>query len=148
MDEPPDGPPCDDSMDRRPSGHGSGMPTYKVNRRAVTHCRKLIDAHHYVIRSDWSEAQPTAAEENEFLKKHSWNEYGAWYLAVNEDASDETKRRYGFVYGDLGRVHRMGLIACQYRAAEWGHKAVERAASRLLDHLDETRKHKQNKKKK
>jgi hypothetical protein len=31
----------------------------------------------------------------------------------------------------------MGLIACQYRAAEWRHKQVEQAAHDLLQHLDE-----------
>ena len=36
------------------------------------------------------------------------------------------------MYGDLRRVHRSGLIACVYRAAEWRHKAVERAAYDLL----------------
>jgi hypothetical protein len=33
-------------------------------------------------------------------------------------------------------VHRSGLIACVYRASEWRHKAVERAAYDLLQHLD------------
>jgi hypothetical protein len=33
-------------------------------------------------------------------------------------------------------VHRTGLIACVYRAAEWRHKKVERAAYDLLQHLD------------
>ena len=44
--------------------------------------------------------------------------------------------RYAFVYGDLRRVHRSGLIACVYRAAEWRHKAVELAAHDLLQRLD------------
>jgi hypothetical protein len=48
----------------------------------------------------------------------------------------ETKARYAFVYGDLRRLHRMGLIACQYRAAEWRHKEVELAAHDLLQYLD------------
>jgi hypothetical protein len=30
----------------------------------------------------------------------------------------------------------MGLIACQYRAAEWRHKEVELAAHELLQYLD------------
>jgi hypothetical protein len=51
---------------------------------------------------------------------------------------DETKGRYAFVYGDLRRLHRTGLIACQYRAAEWRHKAIELAAHDLLQHLDKT----------
>jgi hypothetical protein len=31
------------------------------------------------------------------------------------------------------------LIACQYRAAEWDHKAIELAAHELLQELDNTR---------
>jgi hypothetical protein len=50
-------------------------------------------------------------------------------------ASEDTKARYGFVYGDFRRVHRTGLIACQYRATEWRHKEVELAAHDLLQHL-------------
>jgi hypothetical protein len=33
-------------------------------------------------------------------------------------------------------VHRSGIIACHYRAAEWRHKAVELAAHELLQRLD------------
>ena len=51
----------------------------------------------------------------------------------------ETKARYGFVYGDFRRVHRMGVIACHYRAAEWGHKEIELVAHDLLQLLDATR---------
>jgi hypothetical protein len=48
----------------------------------------------------------------------------------------ETKARYGFVYDDFRRLHRMGLIACHYRAAEWRHKEIELAAHELLQYLD------------
>ena len=51
-------------------------------------------------------------------------------------ASDETKARYAFVYGDFRRLHRMGLMACLYRAAEWRHKEIELAAHELLQLLD------------
>lgn len=114
------------------------MASYKVNRRAVAHARRLIDARQYVLDSDWGESQPTAEDENTFLKSHSWDEYAEWHIGLTEGATDETKGRYAFVYGDFKRVHRSGLIACQYRAAEWRHKAVELAAHRLLQHLDKT----------
>jgi hypothetical protein len=55
-------------------------------------------------------------DENAFLESHSWDEYGEWYLGLSDDATDETKSRYGFGYGDFRRLHRSGLIACQYRA--------------------------------
>ena len=112
------------------------MSSYSVNRRAVAHARRLIDAHQYVLDSDWGQAQPKAADENAFLKDHSWQEYAGWFLGLTEGAADETKARYAFVYGDLRRLHRSGLIACVYRAAEWRHKEVERAAYRLLQELD------------
>ena len=112
------------------------MAEYTVNEAAVARARELIDARQYVLRSEWSDAQPRAAEENAFLAKHSWEEYGAWHLGLTEGASDETKARYAFVYGDFRRVHRTGLIACVYRAAEWRHKEVELAAHDLLQRLD------------
>lgn len=112
------------------------MAEYKVNTKAVAHARNLIDAGKYVLDSDWGEAQPTAKDENRFLKSHTWDEYAAWHLGLTEGADDETKARYGFMYGDFSRIHRTGLIACVYRASEWRHKAVELAAHRLLQRLD------------
>jgi hypothetical protein len=112
------------------------MAEYTVNRRAVAHARALIDAGRYVLDSDWGEAQPTAEDENRYLKSHDWAEYGEWHLGLTEGADDETKARYGFVFGDLKRLHRTGLIACVYRASEWRHKEVELAAHRLLQRLD------------
>jgi hypothetical protein len=111
---------------------------YELNDLAVANARRLIDARQYVLDSDWGEAQPRSEAQNAFLKSHSWDEYALWHLGLTEGATDETKARYGFVYGDFRRVHRTGLIACVYRASEWRHKAVELAAHDLLQHLDAT----------
>jgi hypothetical protein len=115
------------------------MASYSVNPAAVAQARRLIDSHQYVLDSVWGDSQPSADDENGFLEKHTWDEYAGWHLGLTEGASDDTKARYGFVYGDFRRLHRMGLIACQYRAAEWGHKEVELVAHELLQHLDETK---------
>ncbi len=112
------------------------MATYTVNPDAVARCRELIAGRQYVLDSDWGEVQPGAAAGTEFLERHTWEEYAAWHLGLTEGANDETKARYAFVYGDLRRVHRTGLIACVYRASEWRHKAVELAAHDLLQELD------------
>jgi hypothetical protein len=112
------------------------MATYLVNPAAVEHARALIKARQYVLDSDWGSVQPRAEDQNAFLERHSWEEYAEWHLALTDGASDETKARYAFVYGDLRRVHRTGLIACVYRAAEWRHKDVELAAHQLLQELD------------
>jgi hypothetical protein len=112
------------------------MATYTVNERGVEHARRLIDARQYVLRSEWGDAQPRAADENAFLESHSYEEYGEWHLGLTEGAGEGTKARYAFVYGDFRRLHRMGLIACHYRAAEWRHKEIELAAHELLQLLD------------
>jgi hypothetical protein len=116
--------------------HLDDMADYTVNRRAVTRARKLIDARQYVLDSHWGERQPRADDENRYLETHDWDEYAEWHLGLTDGATDETKARYGFVYGDFRRIHRTGLIACEYRAAEWRHKALELAAHDLLQHLD------------
>ena len=114
------------------------MASYSVNERAVAHARRLIDARQYVLDSDWGDASRAPTTENAYLESHSWEEYAGWLLGLTEGAADETKARYAFVYGDFRRVHRTGLIACVYRAAEWRHKAIELAAHDLLQHLDAT----------
>ena len=111
---------------------------YSVNDRAVARARRLIAARQYVLRSEWGDVQPSADDENAFLDAHSWDEYAEWHLGLTDGAADETKARYAFVYGDFRRVHRSGLIACVYRAAEWHHKDVELAAHDLLQRLDAT----------
>lgn len=114
------------------------MASYTVNEAAIAHARRLIESRQYVLDSDWTAAQPGAADENAYLERHDWREYGAWHLGLTEGATDETKARYAFVYGDFRRVHRMALIACEFRAAEWRHKAIELAAHDLLQLLDRT----------
>ena len=112
------------------------MASYTVNEAAVAKARSLIRGRQYVLDSDWGEAQPKAKDENGFLASHSWDDYAEWHLGLTEGATNETKARYAFVFGDFRRLHRTGLIACQYRAAEWRHKDVELAAHELLQLLD------------
>lgn len=103
--------------------------TYEVNAAGVAHARELVDANR----------QPDAAARNAYLERHSWDEYGAWHLAITTTAPPETKARYGFVFGDFRRLHRMGLVACYYRAAEWEHRAIMEVAHELLLYLDDHR---------
>ncbi|MFZ0013120.1 MAG: hypothetical protein WAL25_03290 [Acidimicrobiia bacterium] len=112
---------------------------YEVNDAAVAKAKDLIAKRRYVVSSEWGDAQPRTGDENEFLESHSWGEYSVWHLGLTVGATEDTKGRYAFVYGDFRRLHRMGLIACRYRAAEWGHKEVELAAHELLQELDRRR---------
>ena len=112
------------------------MASYTLNEEAVRHGEALIKARRFVLDSDWGEMQPNAAAENAYLDNRTWDEYGSWHLGLTDGASDETKAKYAFVFGDLRRLHRTALIACVYRAAEWRHKAIEIAAHDLLQQLD------------
>ena len=112
------------------------MASYSVNSRAIARAKERIDARQYVLDSDWGDVQPDAAAENRYLKGHSWDEYAEWHLGLTDGAADGTKARHAFVLGDFRRIHRSGIIAAHYRAAEWRHKAIELAAHDLLQHLD------------
>ena len=112
------------------------MAKYVVNPDGVDHARELIRKRRYVLDSDWGSSQPDAEAQNAYLERHSWEEYARWHLGLTDGANDGTKARYAFVFGDLRRLHRTGLIACVYRASEWRHKDVELAAHDLLQELD------------
>jgi hypothetical protein len=109
---------------------------YTVNRGAVASAKRRIDAGQYVLESDWDETQPKARDENRFLARHSWDEFAEWHLGLTKGAANGTKARYAFVFGDLQRVHRSGIIAAHFRAAQYFHKDIELAAHRLLQYLD------------
>lgn len=112
--------------------------TTKLNRAGVGHARELIASGRVVRdeRDDWSEAAPTAEEENRFIEEHGWAEYGKWHLGVDSDASEHTKGRYSFPYGDFTSVRRGGVIALESRAAQNDHDDIAKASKRLLELID------------
>ena len=115
------------------------MPSYRVNDDAVEQARKLIDAGTVDDETEWSEASPSADDENAEIEKSGYEGYATWHLAVDPDASEETKKRYAFPYGDFATVNRAALIHAKQRASQNGHDAIEQAAGELLDRLDAAR---------
>jgi len=115
------------------------VPTYRVNKAAVTQARKLIDDGKYDADTEWSDAAPSADDENAEIDEHGYDGFGAWHLAIDPDANEETKGRYKFPYGDFAKVNRAGLIHAKQRAAQNDHDEIEQAADRLLQHLDDKR---------
>lgn len=115
------------------------MAKYRVNQAGVDKARSMIDSRHYDTGTPWSDAAPSAADENGQIERHGWDGYGEWHLAIDTDASEETKDRYGFPFGDFSRVNRAALIHAKQRASQNGHDEVARAAGDLLDHLDASR---------
>ena len=115
------------------------MPTYRVNQAAVEQARKLIDAGTYDDSTEWSDAAPSADDGNAEIEKHGYDGYGAWHLAIDQDAGEETKGRYRFPYGDFAQVNRAALIHGKQRASQNGHDAIEKAFDDLLQRLDAKR---------
>jgi hypothetical protein len=115
------------------------MPTYKVNDDAVKHARKLIDAGTYDDKTEWSQAAPSADEANSEIDKGSFDDFAQWHLGINPDASEGTKGRYAFPYGDFKKVNRAALIHAKQRAAQNDHDEITKAADELLERLDTKR---------
>lgn len=113
------------------------MPPYTINDAGVAHARELIDARHYELHKEWSEAAPSSEEANAEIERHGYEGYGRWHLALDTEASEETKDRYGFPYGDFQRLNRAALIHAKQRAAQNGHDGVAGVADQLLRELDE-----------
>lgn len=115
------------------------MTTYRVNDTAVDKARQMIDANQYDTETSWSDAAPDADAGNRQIDRHGYDGYGEWHLGIDTDASEETKDRYGFPYGDFRRVNRSALIHAKQRAAQNDHDEIEKVADELLAHLDDMR---------
>jgi len=110
----------------------------KLNQRAFDHAKRLIEERRVVLdeRDAWSEHQPSAEQENEIIRRHGFEEYGRWYLGIDDSAAEDTKGRYSFPYGDFQNVHRCGVLSAESRAGQYKHFDIERAAAHLHGMLD------------
>jgi hypothetical protein len=115
------------------------MPKYRVNDAAVRKARELIDDGRFDDRTEWSDAAPDAAAANDVIDSDGFEAFAAWHLAEDPDASEGTKGRYAFPYGDFRTVNRAALIHAKQRASQNDHDAIEKAADDLLQRLDEQR---------
>ena len=104
------------------------MARYAVNERGIAHVRKLIEARQYVLNSDWGEVQPRAEDENAYLERHSWEDYASWFLGLTDGASEDTKGRFAFVFGDSGACTARGSLPATIgrrsgdtRTSSWRH---------------------------
>ena len=115
------------------------MAKYRLNEVAVRHARELIDAGTYDDTTDWSDAAPSTDDANQEIDKKSFDAFSEWHLGINPDASQGTKGRFAFPYGDFVKVNRAAIIHAKQRAAQNDHHEIEKAADDLLQHLDRKR---------
>ena len=111
----------------------------KLNKSAFNQAKKLINEEHVVLdeKDEWSEHQPSAEQENEFIRLHGFDEYAKWHLGIDDEKGEHIKGRYKFPYGDLKNVHRCGVISAESRAGQYKYEDIESAATHLHGMLDE-----------
>ena len=108
--------------------------TVKLNGRAYEHAKRLIEEGKFIDdeRDAWSDHHPSTRTENEFIEKNGFSEYSKWFLAVNDEYSEDSRRHYEFPYGDFENVHCYGILAASGRAGQNKYSDVEKAVSDLL----------------
>lgn len=113
----------------------------KLNESGYRHARQLIEDGQYVLddRDAWSEHQPSTRQENEFIEKHGFAEYGRWHLGIDESQPEDRKARYKFPYGDFEKIHRCGVLSAESRAGRYKYVDIEMATAHLHGMLDALR---------
>jgi hypothetical protein len=111
----------------------------RLNQTALKHARSLVRDGKIVRdeRDDWSEHAPSAGEENAFIDKHGWTDYGKWHLGVDDDENRETKGHWSFPYGDFTKVHRCAVISLESRAGQYDYDDIRDEAKKLLELIDD-----------
>ena len=111
----------------------------ELNRPALRQARSLVRDGKVVRdeRDDWSEAAPTADEENTFIEKEGWTAFSHWHLGIDKSENPETKQAYSFPYGDFERVRRSGVISGESRAGQYDHTEIENEPKKLLALIDD-----------
>jgi hypothetical protein len=110
----------------------------KLHRKGYEHARELVELGRVTRdqRDDWSEHQPSAEDENEFIRRHGLDEYGKWHLGIDPSEAADTKGHYKFPYGDFKKVHRCAVISAESRAGQYKYLDIEKAAKHLLELID------------
>src|SRR5437764_13406971 len=110
----------------------------KLNNQAFEHATKLIEQGQFVFdeKDMWSEHQPSAQDENQYIQEHGLAEYRKWYLGIDTAEDEDNKKRYKFPYSDFEKVHRCGVLAAENRAGQYKYADIEHAAAHLHGMID------------
>jgi hypothetical protein len=116
----------------------------KLNERAYQNAKRLIEDGKFIDdeREAWSDHHPSTQTENEFIEKNGFFEYGKWFLGVNDEYNEDSRRYYEFPYGDFENVHCCSILAAQSRAGQSKHFDIENAAADLIFVIDKQSKNK------
>lgn len=112
--------------------------TVRLNEKALSHARGLIRRGEVVrdVRDDWSEDAPSTSDENAFIDEHGMPAFALWHLGEDTSATEGTKGRYLFPYGDFRKVHRCAVISGESRAGQYHHASIEKVLKEMLSAID------------
>ncbi len=115
----------------------------KLHRPGYEHARRLVADGAVVLddRDEWSEHQPSAAEENAFIDEHGYAAYGRWHLAIDDERRPDTKGRYTLLHsrdwhvtGQTGQVPRPAVAHHVLHGAHRGNAAFHRGGANRGHH--------------
>jgi hypothetical protein len=108
----------------------------KLNKIAFERAKELINECKVVFdeRPAWSEHQPTAAKEDEFIRLHGLDEYAKWHLGIDDTVHAHTKACYQLPYGDFENVHRCAVAVAESEAGQ--HKQVSGRPPVLVESVE------------
>ena len=110
-----------------------------LNKKAFEFAKQLIHERKFDDqrgRSNSAQAIPTGTQEEAFLKQHSWEEFGRWFLGAHYDRPENKRERYDFPFGDFISIHRSDLLAIQKRAHSLNYDDIANAAKELVELID------------
>jgi hypothetical protein len=110
----------------------------KLKRKGFGFGKELVNEGRFVRdqRGAWNEDQPSAEEENEFVRAHGIRAYAKWHLGIDTQHPEDTKGRYKFPFEDFKRLPRCAVLAAESRAGQYKHMEIERAAAHLHEMID------------
>jgi hypothetical protein len=99
----------------------------KLRKTSLDFAVRLVEEGRFVYdeRDAWSEHQPSASAENDFIAHYGWTDYANWHLGVDDSEPVETKAHYKFPYGDFQDVHRCGVLTAESRAGQRKYVDIE-----------------------
>lgn len=113
-------------------------PDIQLNQDSLRFAEQLIEHGHLVAdhNGHWHLIQPSADEEDAYIRVHGWAEYAKWHLAIDPRHREKSKARYKFPFGDFKKIHRSALIAIRSRAGQYSYSEIENVAAELQRKLE------------
>lgn len=108
-----------------------------VNNRALDYAKQLIEQGKINCNESTGENTPIVINEENYLKNHTMEEYGKWFLATNDEKEKSSKDHYEFPLGNFNHIYRDALLSAKKHAALYKYELVEYAADELLRLIDQ-----------